>query len=605
MMPYLACFFLLVPGYSSHSGPGALPGSRIFRRPYSGIFAVLLGGCLFFPAGLQAQIAFTKHPVDQMSEGIHSVQAADLDGDGHLDLFSASMNSVLWWRNEFASGTWQKRSVTNAFTGARFVEAADLDGDGDLDVFGASQGLDAIMWWENQAGDASTWVEHSVADSFNFAIHVFAADLDNDGDLDLLGAALKDNEITWWENVDGSGQSWNEHVVDDTFQGARHICTLDIDGDGDFDLVGSADFANTIAWWENTGGDATTWVKNVVDSSFDGINAVIPADIDQDGLPDLLGVADDADEIAWWKNVSAGASWVKHDVQTGFDGAVSAVPVDIDKDGDIDVVGAAALDNAINWWENTDGEGTDWKTHTVDDQFERPSFVTAVDIDKDGDHDVIAGSLMESESLLGQIAWWESVNLLPVELTFFDVLVDQGSIHLHWETASETNNAGFVIERATPENGVLPGNWHWTPIDFVEGAGTISVSRSYRHEVTTAEPGKHAFRLKQVDFDGKVEYSPVRFAEMGLEDNIEMTSPYPNPFNPQTKFYLAVSEPQRVKIGVYNTLGQRVALLHDGVLEPDERHQFDFHADQLPGGMYLIRTVSKNTVYTRQVLLVK
>ncbi|MCK4594301.1 hypothetical protein KAU45_07350, partial [bacterium] len=59
-----------------------------------------------------------------------------------------------------------------------------------------------------------TPIEHTVDGIFYGAVSVYAADVDGDNDLDVLGAARDANDITWWENLDGSGTSWTEHTVD-------------------------------------------------------------------------------------------------------------------------------------------------------------------------------------------------------------------------------------------------------------------------------------------------------------------------------------------------------------------------------------------------------
>jgi hypothetical protein len=88
-------------------------------------------------------------------------------------------------------------------------------------------------------------------------------------------------------------------------------------------------------------------------------------------------------------------------------------------------------------------------------------------------------------------------------------------------------------------------------------------------------------------------------------DTFRLTSAYPNPFNPTTQFTLTLEQRQNVLIEVYNLLGRRVAQLHDGQLEAKERHTFTFEADNLPSGLYLIRTVGATFSNTQQVTLLK
>jgi hypothetical protein len=180
------------------------------------------------------------------------VAAADLDGDGAMDLILARADGVSWLQSTAGDGsTWQERSVDAAFSSAESVTVSDVDGDGDLDLVGGSRGLNEVIWWENQAGDGTAWDGHMVGNDFYGAYAVRCEDLDGDGDMDILGAANTADTITWWENRTGSGSSWSEHTVSGAFDGALAVAIADVDGDGDSDVLGAAINADTIAWWQN------------------------------------------------------------------------------------------------------------------------------------------------------------------------------------------------------------------------------------------------------------------------------------------------------------------------------------------------------------------
>ena len=249
--------------------------------------------------------------------------------------------------------TWTVHTVDGSFNGARSVYAADVDGDGDMDVLGAACEANDIAWWENTTGDGTAWTERTVDGTFDSAWTVYAADVDGDGDMDVLGAAYLDDAIAWWENTAGDGTSWTERTVDGAFVGAISVYAADVDGDGDMDVLGAALMDDDIAWWENTAGDGTSWTVHAVDVAFDGARSVYAADVDGDGDMDVLGAAENADNIAWWENTAGdGTSWTVHAVDVAFDGAYSVYAADVDGDGDMDVLGAAAIADDITWWEN-------------------------------------------------------------------------------------------------------------------------------------------------------------------------------------------------------------------------------------------------------------
>jgi len=254
------------------------------------------------------------------------------------------LGPVTDWNNEFHMDTdmsysnpselvllhIQEHTVDWNFIGANAVLSADVNGDGYMDVLGAARYIDDITWWENNNGPGTSWTEHTVDSDFDGAWSVYSADVNGDGYMDVLGAAWYDRDITWWENVGGSGTSWTEHTVDGDFWGAASVFSVDVNGDGYMDVLGAAYHDNDITWWENVDGSGTSWTEHTVDGDFDGANAVLSADVNGDGYMDVLGAADLADDITWWENVGgSGTSWTEHTVDGNFNGAYSVYSADV------------------------------------------------------------------------------------------------------------------------------------------------------------------------------------------------------------------------------------------------------------------------------------
>ncbi|MHC4395858.1 MAG: FG-GAP repeat domain-containing protein [Planctomycetota bacterium] len=357
--------------------------------------------------------SWTEHAVDARFDGASSVYAADVDGDGDMDVLGAgaSVDAIMWWENTDPNGngtSWTGHEVDSDFDGAQSVYAADVDGDGDLDVLGAAYEADDIAWWENTAGDGTSWTEHAVDSDFDGASCVYAADVDGDGDLDVLGAAYNADDMVWWDNTVGDGTNWAEYTVDFEFDGASCIYAADVDSDGDLDVLGAAGDSNEISWWENTVGVGTSWTEHTVDNDFDGASCVYAADVNDDGDPDILGAASLANDISWWENMSRPCERTFSDKlvlpsDSTFDGAYSVYAADVDGDGDMDILGAAYLDNDITWWENIVGSGVAWIEHTIEDSYSSARSVYAADVDGDGDTDVLGAA-----SNIGKFTWWEN-----------------------------------------------------------------------------------------------------------------------------------------------------------------------------------------------------
>lgn len=313
--------------------------------------------------------------------------------------------------NPYGSGitlAWEpvEHTVDGVYDGAWAVCTADVDGDGDMDVLGASWVLDDITWWENTDGTGTTWAVHTIDGSVTSAWSVHPADVDGDGDVDVLGAAYFGESITWWENTDGTGTLWSEHTIDANFDGACSVFAEDIDNDGDMDVLGAAGEADDICWWENTNGSGTSWAKHSINNNFVGAKSVYAVDINGDGHMDVLGSATNEPNIVWWENTDgSGTVWSEHTVDEEFSGVNSVIAADVNGDGYLDVLGAAFYDHDITWWENTDGSGISWAEHTVDENFSGAYSVYSADVDGDGDLDLLGAAIDAND-----ITWWENTN---------------------------------------------------------------------------------------------------------------------------------------------------------------------------------------------------
>lgn len=107
---------------------------------------------------------------------------------------------------------------------------------------------------------------------------------------------------------------------------------------------------------------------------------------------------------------------------------------------------------------------------------------------------------------------------LPVEMESFSIIADGLAAILRWTTASETNNAGFAVEHRK-------GN-AWHDICFVEGHGTTARSHTYGARIEHLTPGRHQFRLRQVDYDGRITLSAE--VEVAIEGELKLRVT-PNP----------------------------------------------------------------------------
>ena len=219
----------------------------------------------------------------------------------------------------------------------------------------------------------------------------------------------------------------------------------------------------------------------------------------------------------------------------------------------------------------------------------------------DGSNPLCKDDGLYQNNMLFSVVDMETVVTLPVELTAFDATVDGEATVLQWETASETNNAGFEVQHLGPESEPDA----WTRVGFIDGQGNTTEAQQYTHRLTDLAPGTHQFRLKQMDLNGTFEYSPSVEVAIEMTNAFELVSPYPNPFRQQATFALRVAEPQEVGIIAYNQLGQRVATLHDGKLAPNTKHMFQLAGQHLASGLYFIQIQGETFRTTERAILVR
>lgn len=200
------------------------------------------------------------------------IAIADFDADGHSDVAAAAWvdynsltpvtdEDVRWWDGE----TFMQKEIIEQTYGANGLEAADLDGDGDSDLLAAGYKKSSLDWWEND-GSGNFGPAQNIASSFDRARNITARDMDGDGDMDVAACADNNNEISWFEN-DGS-QQFSKHVVSNNFAYAYFVSVFDLDGDGDEDLIGTAQDAAELAWWSSDLAEEKVIAAGDPDSAF-------------------------------------------------------------------------------------------------------------------------------------------------------------------------------------------------------------------------------------------------------------------------------------------------------------------------------------------------
>ncbi len=359
-------------------------------------------------AATAAEVRFTPFVIDDSSHGNASLVAADLDGDGRLEIVAAVIedNAVVSWSWDRRDPTrWTRRVIDDSFVAARSVAVGDLDGDGAPDILGASYDGGEVAWWRNLGGSPPAWGRHAIDDAYSFPHEVHAADVDGDGRLDVLAASSTLNRITLWRNQGGDPPAWREETIATGVGMAKSVTAGDLDGDGRTDVVGAALEDNAVLWWRNLGGEPIAWEPFVVDAAFGGAHRVEAVDLDGDGDLDLVGAGYTGHVVAWWRNLGgAPLTWQRQTLSSRVPHACVATAADLDGDAVLDVVASAQLTGEVTWWRNDGAPEPGWSASRLG-VLERVWPIVAADLDGDGDTDVVAGSSHRGSN---QVVWFRN-----------------------------------------------------------------------------------------------------------------------------------------------------------------------------------------------------
>ena len=187
--------------------------------------------------------------------------------------------------------------------------------------------------------------------------------------------------------------------------------------------------------------------------------------------------------------------------------------------------------------------------------------------------------------------------ILPVELTSFTPSAIGSTVELQWTTATEINNYGFDIERNV--------NNSWSKIGFLAGNGTSNAPHNYSYTDNVGSAGTYSYRLQQIDHDGAFTYSQEVEVTIQPPKVFSLAQNYPDPFNPSTTIQFTVPNDGRATLKVYNTLGQEVAILFDGVATASQYNQATFNASSLASGIYFSRLEFGGKMQVKKMLLLK
>lgn len=365
--------------------------------------------CLFLSLyffNIQAQTFGAAIEIDANAISPTDVKTGDIDGDGDIDVVASMSGIIALYRQEnlaFEKPVFLATNLQQVFS----LAIADLDGDGDLDITTVTFDQGRVIWFENIDGEG-TFASPSIISTTPFGpVHIITADIDADGDEDILVSASMDTTLYLYRNNNNTAFV-EEVIIGFPHSNGRVVFAGDIDGDGDLDLVFSSLGGNLFTWLYNEG-TGTFGAPNNIPATGAGVEDLSLADIDGDGDLDVVLVTTVNSSIAWCENTNGLGAFGPQQFITTNAASRALYVTDLDNDGAIDVVAALGSTSLgkIEWYKNLDGLGTFSEGLVIEPEADATRGVHAADLDGDGDMDVI-GTLR----IANKITWYENQTIL-------------------------------------------------------------------------------------------------------------------------------------------------------------------------------------------------
>jgi hypothetical protein len=320
-----------------------------------------------------------------------------------------------------------------------YFDAVDLNDDGDIDIVGTDLFYDKIVYLENDGNGIFT--ENDIIENFDEPMAISVVDVDGDGDKDIISTSAMYNKMAWFEN-DGN-EEFTTHFFPTNFDGERDVEGVDFDKDNDIDFVYCNTNESVIGWFENDGSENFT--NHILAYNVDWPNEIQIFDIDMDGFLDILCPTGNDYLFSWYKN-DGEMNFTKNQIDEVDSPAISMYATDIDRDGDTDILGGTNFE-LILYINN--GNGT-FNSSIVFESTEEIDVwhIQTRDINYDGDEDLFV--TMQGNDNHNVIIFENTGNYAFAEYDIYDDLPDADNMAI-----GDFNNDNYldIVSSGFSENG--------------------------------------------------------------------------------------------------------------------------------------------------------
>ncbi|UCH88281.1 MAG: VCBS repeat-containing protein, partial [Thermoplasmata archaeon] len=519
------------------------------------------------------------------------VCTADVDNDGNIDVIASGANDVVWYNNTNGDcSNWVKNEViTNQQSDAALC-VFDVDSDGDMDIVAVDRagyyGPGKLVYYRNMDGKGTLWESTVVNTSINSCYNVAVADMDNDGDGDIVATSYYyatsnfRSGVFWYNNTDGNGTEWeNKTIINDMIY-TRELIVMDVDGDGDNDTITTnanwADGKIKIYWFENIGGNATKWAKHtIVSRTLTYQNTMITSlekyDIDNDGDHDIIAMYG---TDLWWYPMPSDpkTTWSGHQIGTFYSSTQGAfftdcalgnlgTPLD-PPDGEIDIVTVTDRSELL-WWKNVSTPGN-WEKHYITHSMVPAYNVEIVDLNGIGYPEVVTN--IRAVYPYWDVGWYKLNSSFPTQVEL-DI---GGDSNIDWTYPTGNLDSTITVKNLANNLNTLIGT---APVGSTDSYGNEFVNLGLK--TTTSTPGSINFQQLNIKYDLTVKV--VGRIDWTLAEELNSLASSPGEGNHSIPIKVNCTNGGKIKLSnlfiMYNEYPQETSI--DGYsIDEDTRNDF-------------------------------
>jgi len=397
--------------------------------------------------------------------------AADINQDGLMDVVSLSLiDDQINLHEQLLSGQFTSRVIANDVSQPRKLLIEDFTGDSKPEILVVSSGDDSVRMYSYAAGEFSVRLLSADVPS---AVNVIGCHLNDDQLMDFVVAAAGNDSVHKFINF--GAKQFNQSVLNIEILGVNGLACEDIDDDGELELMTVSSVQSIIRKHEFSGDPQTQMVAN----ARDGYITLALADFNNDGVKSLLTQSFFEHRVLLYDVAEVNAETVVWELFP--DGAYQAKAVDLDADGDEDVVGVSLRDDHVFWLENIQGN---YALRTISRDVDGPQSIAVGDLDADGDLDLVTAGAWDDK-------FW-----------------------LHSNQGNATFNSQVIFDGAN--------NAARAVIDNITGdaANEVVISSSLDNSIRLLEPinGQFVVRVLDDDLTGAYDIKVMDVDGNGLKD---------------------------------------------------------------------------------------